>query len=130
VNRYRHFFPSAFLPLALASASTGESPPRIDIVLANFSMTPANLHLKADQPVTMAVTNKGWEPHNFNAPEFFMAATMDATMRERVGKKGRLDFFVGQTRLVTLTPKAGVYPVSCQQFLHADFGMKGTITVD
>jgi uncharacterized cupredoxin-like copper-binding protein len=130
MNRHRRFFSFALLPILLGSASARDTPQRIDIALANFSLTPADIHMRAGVPVTLAMTNKGWEHHNFYAPEFFQAASMDAVMRERVGKKGKLSFFVGQTRFVTLTPRAGVYKISCAQFLHADFGMTGTITVD
>ncbi len=130
MNRYCHYVSIGFLPMLLGSAPLSERPPRVDIVLANFSLTPADIRLQADVPVTLVLTNKGWEDHNFSAPEFFKVATMDKIMRDRVGKKGKLVFFVGQTRLVTLTPKAGVYKVICSQFLHADFGMKGRIIVD
>ena len=120
----------ASVGLATPVASADNAPPRIDIILANFSLTPANIQLAANAPVTLVLTNKGWEDHNFSAPEFFKAAEMDKVMRGRVGKKGKLNFFVGQTRYVTLTPKAGVYKVGCSQLLHADFGMTGTITVN
>lgn len=113
----------------MTSASATESPPRVDIILANFSLAPADIQLAANMPVTLVFTNKGWEDHVFSAREFFRSATMDIVMRERVGKKGKLGFFVGQSRYITLTPKAGVYRVGCSQFLHADLGMAGTITV-
>lgn len=127
----RYIFPllGAVLSLATPLASADDAPPQVEIILANFSLTPAKIELAANVPVTLVFTNKGWEKHVFSAPEFFKSADMDKVMRGRVGKKGRLDFFVGQTRYLTLTPKAGVYKVGCTQLLHADFGMTGTIIV-
>jgi plastocyanin len=119
----------ALIAAASPVASADNALPRVEIILANFSLTPAAIELAADVPVTLVFTNKGWENHNFSAPDFFKSAEMDKVMRGRVGKKGKLEFFVGQTRYLTLTPKAGVYKVGCAQLLHADFGMAGTITV-
>ena len=125
MNRFHSLSLCAFLPMTMASASATESPPRVDIILANFSSAPADIQLAANMPVTLVFTNKGWEDHVFSAREFFRSATMDIGMCERVGKKGKLGFFVGQSRYITLTPKAGVYRVGCSQFLHADRGWQG-----
>jgi uncharacterized cupredoxin-like copper-binding protein len=121
-----YFAAAALLLVAPASAETAK---RVDITLANFSFTPSAIALKAGQPVTLHFENKGSGGHDFTAPEFFKAAGMDAAMRAKLGKKGRIELDGGTSADVTLTPKAGTYKVKCGHFLHAGFGMTGTITV-
>lgn len=117
---------AALMIVTPASAQTAN---RVDITLANFSFTPSAIALKAGQPVTLHFENKGSGGHDFTAAQFFKAATMDTGTRAKLGKKGRIDLGAGERADVTLTPKAGTYKVKCGHFLHAGFGMTGTITV-
>jgi uncharacterized cupredoxin-like copper-binding protein len=119
----------ALAALAVTTPSSAQNPARVEITLANFSFTPSAMALKAGQPVTLHFENKGSGGHDFTAPEFFKAATMDAATRAKLGKKGRIDLSAGKSADVTLTPRAGTYKVKCGHFLHAGFGMTGTITV-
>lgn len=113
---------AALFTITLPSAAPCQTPPpRVDIVLANFSFTPAALHLKAGQPVTLHFVNQGSGGHNFSAPEFFRAAG--------AVPGGKVDLAKGESRDVMLTPRAGHYDVRCTHFLHTSFGMKGTIDV-
>ncbi len=112
------------MPLA---AVTGPESARI--VLANFSFTPSDLHLNAGKPVVLHFVNEGSGGHNFVAPEFFAAASMDDATRGRLRKKGAVELAKGESVDVTLTPRSGNYEAKCTHFLHAGFGMKGTITV-
>jgi uncharacterized cupredoxin-like copper-binding protein len=121
-----YFAAAALLLVAPASAETAK---RVDITLANFSFTPSAIALKAGQPVTLHFENKGSGGHDFTAPQFFKAAAMDAATRAKLGKKGRIELDGGTSADVTLTPKVGTYKVKCGHFLHAGFGMTGTITV-
>jgi uncharacterized cupredoxin-like copper-binding protein len=121
-----YFAAAALLLVAPASAETAK---RVDITLANFSFTPAAIVLKAGQPVTLHFENKGSGGHDFTAPQFFKAANMDAATRAKLGKKGRIELDGGTSADVMLTPKVGSYKVKCGHFLHAGFGMTGTITV-
>jgi uncharacterized cupredoxin-like copper-binding protein len=109
--------------------ATAQTQKRVDIVLANFSFTPAAIQLKAGQQVTLHFDNQGSGGHDFTAPEFFKAATMDSATRAKLGKKGKIELSKGQVADVVLTPKSGTYKVKCGHFLHAGFGMTGTITV-
>jgi uncharacterized cupredoxin-like copper-binding protein len=102
---------------------------RVEITLANFSFTPSAIALKAGQPVTLHFENKGSGGHDFTAAQFFKAATMDAATRAKLGAKGRVSLDGGASMDVTLTPKAGNYKAKCSHFLHAGFGMTGTIKV-
>lgn len=125
-------FPLALAALALPFPVTAaETPARVTVTLANFSFTPADLHLHAGQPVTIHFVNEGSGAHDFTAPEFFAAATMDAANRTRVaGGKGRVSMGKGESSDVTLTPKAGTYKVHCSHFGHSTLGMTGSVTVD
>lgn len=122
------------IPLALAAlalsvpVTAAEAPARVTVTLANFSFTPADLHLRAGQPVTIHFVNEGSGGHDFTAEEFFTAATMDAANRARVGK-GRVSLGKGASSDVTLIPHAGTYKVHCSHFGHSALGMTGTIDV-
>jgi uncharacterized cupredoxin-like copper-binding protein len=115
--------------LAMSAPTAAQNPARVEITLANFKFTPSAISLKAGQPVTLHFENKGSGGHDFTAPEFFKAATMDAATRAKLGKKGRIDLGAGESADITLTPKVGNYKVKCGHFLHAGLGMTGTITV-
>jgi uncharacterized cupredoxin-like copper-binding protein len=119
----------AVAALIMVAPTAAQNPANLEITLANFSFTPSAIALKAGQPVTLHFVNKGSGGHDFTAPQFFKAATMDAATRAKLGKKGHIDLASGQSADVTLTPKAGTYKVKCGHFLHAGFGMTGTITV-
>lgn len=105
---------------ALSLAAPAAAQERVDIVLANFSFTPAALHLKAGRPVVLHFVNKGSGGHNYAAPEFFGGAVPG----------GKVELDKGESRDVAITPRAGHYRVKCTHFLHTTFGMKGTIDVD
>ena len=109
--------------------STQSPQERDEIVLANFSFNPSDIKLVAGRPVTIHLVNQGSGGHNFIAKNFFAAASMDAATRQKIGKNGVVELAKGESIDVTLIPKAGRYKVKCGHFLHASFGMTGTITV-
>ncbi len=116
---------AVFLPTALFA----QTPARTEIVLADFSFTPAALHLKAGQAVTLHFVNRGSGGHNFDAPDFFAAARIDPASAGAV-KNGKVELKKGLSADVTLVPAKGSYHVHCSHLMHTGFGMKGDITVD
>lgn len=113
-------------PVSAAPQST-----RIEVVLANFSFAPDELHLHAGQSTTIHFVNKGSGGHDFTAPEFFSAATMDAANRAKIGgDKGRVSLDKNESVDVVLVPKAGTYKAHCSHFMHSSLGMTGKIVVD
>lgn len=123
-------FAVALAALALSMPVTAaQTPAKVTVTLANFSFTPADLHLHASQPVTIHFVNEGSGGHDFTAEEFFTAATMDAANRARVSK-GRVSLGKGESSDVTLTPSAGTYKVHCSHFGHSALGMTGRVVVD
>ncbi len=125
-----------FLPLAIAAfalsvpVTAAELPARVTVTMENFSYTPAALHLRSGQAVTLHFVNDGSGGHDFTAPAFFTAATMDAANRGRVGTKGRVSLGKGESADVTLIPRAGTYKMHCSHFGHSALGMTGDIIVD
>lgn len=126
------FLPLTVFALAIALPVTAaEAPAKVTVSMANFSYTPADLHLHSGHPVTMHFVNNGSGGHDFTAEEFFATATMDAANRARVGgAKGRVALDKGESIDVTLTPKAGTYKVHCSHFMHSTMGMTGKLVVD
>ncbi len=125
----------AFAILAILPASTTPvvaevAPARVEIILANFSFTPSAISLKAGESVTLHFDNRGSGGHDFTAKEFFASAAMDAATRAKLGKKGIVSLEKGQVADITLTPKAGTYKAKCSHFLHAGFGMTGSVSVN
>jgi uncharacterized cupredoxin-like copper-binding protein len=119
----------AFMSVTVSHSAEETQSKRFDVVLANFNFTPSAIQLKAGQSVTLHFDNQGSGGHDFTAADFFKAASMDAATRTKLGKKGTVSLEKGQVADITLTPKAGNYKAKCSHFLHAGFGMTGTITV-
>jgi plastocyanin len=116
--RIRLLMIAAFaVPLTIAA----DAPARVEIVLSNFKFAPETIRLQAGQAVTLHFVNDGSGGHNFWAPEFFSGVPGVAGGRIELGK--------GESRDVTVTPRAGTYAVRCTHFLHTSFGMKGLIVV-
>jgi plastocyanin len=123
---------ACLLTLGGSGASLAEpvAPARVEIVMDDFSYAPKDLRLKADQPVTLQFVNRGTGGHNFVSREFFAAAQMAEPTRTMLGRKGEVELDKGASVEVSLVPKAGTYKVKCTHFLHAGFGMTGTVTVE
>jgi plastocyanin len=114
-----------------APVSAAPQSARTEVVLANFSFTPEELHLHAGQSTTIHFVNKGSGGHDFTAPEFFSTATMDAANRAKIGgDKGRVSLGKDESLDVVLVPKAGSYKAHCSHFMHSSLGMTGKIVVD
>lgn len=101
----------------------------VDITLANFSFTPADLHLKAGQPYRLHLVNQGSGGHNFAAPEFFQTAQIDPDDLPVIND-GKVELGKGEARDLRLVPMAGTYKLKCTHFMHKAFGMSGSIVVE
>jgi len=115
------------LPLAALALTASTQPQRIDVRLSNFKFTPDTITLTHGQPYVLHLSSSGG--HSFAAKAFFAAATMPAADRAKA-KDGKVDLEGGDSVDIHFTaPKPGSYPVKCTHFLHASFGMTGTIVV-
>lgn len=118
---------AALAALSLVSfAPAAAQPAGVTIYLQNFSFTPKPIHLRAGQPVTLTFVNRSRGGHDFTAPEFFMASRVISGMP----MNGMVELRGGETKRVTLVPRAGTYRAKCTHFMHKAFGMTDTIVVN
>jgi plastocyanin len=114
---------------ATRSPAGGRAQP-VNIVLTDFAFTPQNMRLHHGQAYQLRLVNRGSGGHNLAAPEFFAAAQVSPADAATVAG-GRIEIGKGESRTVRLIPVvAGRYGMSCTHFLHAGFGMTGSIIVD
>ena len=101
----------------------------VSLAMANFDFTPRALQFRANLPYHLRLTNNASGGHSFDAPEFFAAVNVAPKDRGKI-VKGEIEVGSGQTVDVTFVPTiSGTYEFHCSHFLHASFGMKGTIVV-
>ena len=117
---------AAVAALALIMISPAAAQPRTEtITLYSFGYTPKNIRLPAGREVTLNFVNRSNSGHDFTAPSFFASSRIVSGQV----KDGEIGMGPGQSRTVTLVPRAGSYKVHCSHFFHKQMGMKGTITV-
>ena len=117
---------AAAAALALGPAATGASPalsPVQAIDLVSFAYRPTPIVLRAGQPVTLMLVNRGKGSHDFSAPAFFRSARILSGQAPR----GSIGLPGGQSASITLVPRAGRYRVHCGRPLHKMMGMQTTI---
>jgi plastocyanin len=102
---------------------------RVEIALSSFAYAPSTIRLRAGAPVTLHLVNSGSGGHNFAARDFFAAATFASDGGNAV-RNGIVEVPGGESRDVTLVPRAGRYALRCTHTLHTAFGMRGTIIVE
>jgi uncharacterized cupredoxin-like copper-binding protein len=116
----------AFLP----SATAAQSPEEVHISLTSYAFTPATITLKSGTAYRLHLTNDSKKTHDFTAAEFFAASTVAPEDKAKLEEESEVEVDAGKSVDVTVTPnRAGTYPLTCSHFLHASFGMKGTIVV-
>ena len=117
------------LPLLLAAsvAAPAQEPRIVQVQLSSFKFEPKEIHLRAGEPVVLRLTNTSDGGHNFAAPQFFGAATIQSGGGL---EDGAIEVPEGQTREIRLTPVRGTYRLRCTHTLHTTFGMSGSIVVE
>jgi hypothetical protein len=125
----------AFLMAASALTSAPVTEPAdfthartIDISLSSFDVTPAVIHLEANRPVILHITNRSRQGHDFTASDFFTAARLRPYDARSV-REGTIDLRGGQDVNVGLKPASGRYTFKCGRPLHKMLGRSGTIIV-
>jgi plastocyanin len=117
---------AALAALSLISfAPAAAQPAALTVTLQNFSFTPRPIHLKAGRPVTLTFVNRSGGGHDFTAKSFFASSRIIAG----AAPGGEVELRGGETRSVTLIPRAGTYKAHCGHFMHKAFGMTDTIVV-
>ncbi len=105
--------------------AAADAPAGLTINVASYSYTPNPIQLAAGKPVTLTIVNQSGKGHDFTAKEFFAASAIT----KGAAPDGELELAAHETKSITLTPRAGTYPVHCSHFLHASMGMKAEIVV-
>jgi FtsP/CotA-like multicopper oxidase with cupredoxin domain len=103
--------------------------PTVPLAMTNYQFTPDALLFRANLPYRLRLTNNASGGHSFHAPEFFAAVTVVSEDQAKI-VKGEIEVESGQTVEVKFVPKvSGTYEFHCSHFLHASFGMTGTVVV-
>jgi plastocyanin len=120
-------FRSATFALVLAlGAPASAQPAAMTIVMSNFRYSPPTIRLAAGRPVTLTFVNRSGGGHDFTAKTFFANSTITAG----AAPGGEVEVRGGDTRSITLIPRAGTYAVHCSHLLHTPMGMRGMIVVN
>jgi uncharacterized cupredoxin-like copper-binding protein len=124
------FLPTALLALAAPAAALDAAPRTVEVDLSSFAFAPDTIRLHAGEAIVLHLVNTGGGGHDFSAPRFFAAATLDPADRARL-RRGALEVPGHQSADLRLTvPAAGHYTLRCTHPLHSAFGMRGEIDVD
>jgi len=115
------------LLLAVSVGAPAQEPHVVQVQLSSFKFEPAEIHLRAGEPVVLRLTNTSNGGHNFAAPQFFGAAAIQGGAELH---DGAIDVPGGQTREIRLTPVHGTYRLRCTHTMHTAFGMSGEIEVE
>lgn len=119
-------------PSSVATPTGGAS--RIEVTLSDsFTMQPADMTVKAGQPVTFVVTNSGAIQHEFVLGDEAAQAAHEKEMSGggmAMDEPGVVVLKAGETKEFTWTfPAAGSLLAGCHESGHYGAGMKATITV-
>lgn len=111
-----------------ALAAPAPRPVTVAVRMQDRKFRPQIIRLKAGQPTRLLFTNRDRTEHDFYAPAFFGAARMSP---RDVGalSKNRLNVRSGETRSITVIPRAGHYDVKSTKALDVASGMQGQILV-
>lgn len=115
----------AALSLAFNAPVTAQAPAQT-ILVWSYGFSPRPIHLAAGRPVTLTLVNRSGRGHDFTAPSFFGNSRIVAG----AAAGGEIELRGGETKTVTLIPRAGTYKVHCSRFLHKQMGMSDVITVN
>lgn len=132
---------AAMAALSLVSvAPAAAQPASVTIYLWSFNYAPKPIYLRAGRPVTLTFVNRSGSSHDFVARSFFansrilsgmgMGSAMGQGMGMGKAMDGMVDLRGGETKRVTLVPRAGTYPVHCSHFMHKQLGMSDVIVVN
>ncbi len=116
--------------VSLASAAEAQTAELVHISLTSYAFTPSTVALKAGTTYRLHLTNDSGKSHDFTAAGFFAASTVAPEDKAKLEEDSEVEVEAGKSADITLTPnRAGTYPLTCSEFLHTTFGMKGTIVV-
>ncbi len=119
------------LTLAGCTSTVKGSSTALSVVLTDFAFQPATFTIPANQEISVSVTNKGANVHEF----VIMKPGMKVDPPFGDKDEGNIyweidDVQPGQTKTGKFTaPGPGTYEIVCGQPKHIEMGMVGTLTV-
>jgi uncharacterized cupredoxin-like copper-binding protein len=120
--------PSSAQPISPRTTPLANPGQTITVRLSSFAFDPEQVRLQANRPVRLLLVNESSGRHNFTAPSFFAASSI--ATGSLAPNNGEVEVAAHGTVEIDLVPqRPGTYPLECTHFLHALFGMKGTIEV-
>jgi len=118
---------AALAALSLVTvAPAAAQPAAMTIYLWSYNFAPKPIYLRAGRPVTLTFVNRSGSSHDFVARSFFANSRITSGMV----MDGMVDLRGGETKRVTLIPRAGTYGAHCSHFLHKQLGMSDRIIVN
>ncbi len=123
------FFVLSMALSGCASANTG--PVTLDVELTDFTFKPATFTVPAGKEVTVNVTNKGANVHEFVIMKAGTKVTPPFDADDEPNIYWEIDDVApGTSKSDKFTaPVAGTYQIACGQPAHVEMGMVGTLTV-
>lgn len=126
--------PSAAVSTPLESPAAGSAETRIEVTMTDaLRMEPAEMTVKAGQPVTFVVTNAGATDHEFYIGDEAAQAEQETMMQSGEMVHDTADgisLAAGETKELTYTfTTPGQTIAGCHEAGHYAGGMKATITV-
>lgn len=125
MNRYRAFALASSLLFAMPPLDAAPPPATLVIDLSSYAFAPSVIRLRAEEPMTLRLTNSSDRVHDFTSRALFDSAS---AVRGNI-RRGKVTLRGGQSAIVHLTPVAGTYRLTCSRFSHTMRGMSGTIIV-
>lgn len=119
---------SGYITVSQSNSPAAASVQSVSVRLSNFAFNPNHLVLKASVPIRLRLINDSSGGHNFSAPAFFAASSVQPG--SIIPVNGAVAVSSEQTVELTVVPHTpGQYKVDRTHFLHHFFGMTGTIDV-
>jgi uncharacterized cupredoxin-like copper-binding protein len=110
------------------TAADRSVPEDVTLVLSEYRFSPNHLVFRHGVPYRLLLENRGKELHEFTAPAFFQAITLEAP-ESLVPGGSEVVLGPGERKaLVFVAAAAGRYPLSCAD--HDWAGMTGDIVVE
>jgi plastocyanin len=125
----RMFLPLALLLASPAAAQDWRIAPEYDVQLSTYDIQPAEIRLKAGEPVRLRFVNNSNQGLTFSAGGFFRSAQM-RRRDARLVKGGAVKVPPLSTRTIVLVPRPGRYRARGANLLHRLLGMSGRIIVE
>jgi len=125
----RLLLPLALLLTSPVAAQEWRMAPEYDVQLSTYDIQPAEIRLRAGEPVRLRFVNNSNQGLRFSAGEFFRSAQLRRRDSELV-RGGDVEVPALSTRTIVLVPKAGRYKAAGANLLHRLLGMRGRIIVE